>query len=284
MDLDLYKKIYDIIDDGFNFKPDIQKYRIVNSINLKNFISSVSDEQLEHLLIDYRRIVHPKTFHNPLFIEMSNHQLYEGMMHTRPADETIEYISNYFLLQKEQILHIKQSQLNDAILIFIPNYMFDENKELLNRAMTLCGWFLSNTDKDNNWYKLQYEPLHQFNIADDIFKTEQVLYHATPVYTLKKIKYLGLSPRSKNSEFDYPNRIYFTLGSAGIKFAEKVGKVICSKNKSKGNNGQYAILTIDVKKLQKSISFYEDKNCPNSIFTNDNIRAETITDITYINY
>ena len=101
------------------------------------------------------------------------------------------------------------------IKVAIPNV--GRNLEMVKKAFSLCGYYMATPKEENipqnQWVALQFEPITQEDISDKLRKEEKILYHWAPEFCIEKIKNIGLSPRSKNSSFDYPGRIYLIRGS-----------------------------------------------------------------------
>lgn len=239
--------------------------------------------------VDYRYIVRPVTFENPLTFGFQNAMLTEGLIHTYPIEKTVSYIKDYFGLIDNQIEVKECNNGGKAILILIQNY--ENNVEIVEKAMNYCGYFLSakNIPKFNflvekNFIYLQFEPKFQDDISLVLRNEETMLRHLTPYYNVDKIKNIGFSPRCKNEMFNYPGRIYFFRGSTEIKSIISLGKQLFLSNKSLGNNGDYALFTLDLNKIDENVSFYIDPNYSKGIFTSDNISPNSIIEIQKIKF
>lgn len=103
-------------------------------------------------------------------------------------------------------------------------------------------------DVENLYLTLQFEPIHQNNVTDEIKEIEKTLIHLTPFYYVGKIKHIGFSPRSKNKQFGYPDRVYFLKGSIDRDKLLEIAERLNYSNENKTNNGKYAIMTIDTEK------------------------------------
>lgn len=162
-----------------------------------------------------------------------------------------------------------------------------DNLKLIEKAMSLCGYFLSYPKKDKiedglyNW--LQFEPRFQEDESKKIRKSEHMLIHLTPYYNLKNIKKIGFSPRCKNTLFNYPSRLYFLKGSLNKQEIENIGYQLCKENNSIGNkNKKYVLITLDLKKIPNDTKMYSDLNYPYGIFITDNISPDVIKNIEII--
>lgn len=204
--------------------------------------------------------------------------LTEGLMRTFPIEKTAEYVKKYFELNDSQVLIVKNYNNIQCIQVIIPNV--NNNVKMVVGGLKMCGYFLSYPKlenlKENEWQILQFEPIHQNDITKELKEKEDVLYHITPSYNYKKIKHIGLSPKTKNNLFDYPDRIYFTRGSAGINKIITIGWALCDKNNSKGNEGKYSIIEVDLNNISNNVTFYYDPNFEYGVYSTDNIHPSSL--------
>ena len=105
------------------------------------------------------------------------------------------------------------------------------------------------------------------------------MYHATPSIYLDKIMKIGLTPKTKNSLGNYPDRIYMTIGNH---LTQEDLMLFGALQNLRGNkdiydNNEYSILQIDVKKLPNNMKMYIDPRANNAVFTYDNIKPECLT-------
>lgn len=207
-------------------------------------------------------------------------------MRTYPLDKTIDYIQRYFGFENWQIKIMDACNGIQKIGINIPN--IHNNVEIVKNKMKLCGYFLGWPTKEeldkhkNEWIWLNFEPKFQNNNTEEIKKEHRFLYHITPSYNLTKIKQIGLSPRHRNTNFYFPSRIYLMfdddeLGNIDNSLNRRMMAFDLSDfNKSKGNNGNYNILTIDTAKIGDNVNLYYVPNYSLGCFTTDNIRPNSI--------
>lgn len=255
---------------------------------LKKFLDSLSEEESEKLCMDYSKILHCAGFGNPLTILMLNRSIInEGLIRTYPIEKTISYISAYFDLHPKQVMVETSADDNIArIIVYIPS--IKDNVQVMIDAMRYCGHHLRSpkveTIKPNTWVWLQFEPLIQKDESRTIRNEENKLYHLTPYCNVGKIKHIGFSPRSKNELFNYPRCVYLLRGSLEDTEIKSIGKNLCAKNSSEWNNGEYALITIDIDKIPNDVEMYLDKNYPHGIFVTKNIEPDVITDVRKINF
>lgn len=132
---------------------------------------------------------------------------------------------------------------------------------------------------------LNFEPKFQNNDTDEIKKEHRLLYHITTSYNLSKIKQIGLSPRYRNTNFYFPSRVYLMFdddefGNLDNSLNRKMMVADLSDfNKSKENNGNYSILTIDTAKIGDNVNLYYEPNYSLGCFTTDNIRSNAIVKV-----
>ena len=246
----------------------------------------ITEEKIREAYKDYRFIPNVPNFKNPLTIEMSKYQLFEGLVRTYPIDKTISYIKDYFRLEDWQIS--KQVGENGIEKIFLNISTAEGNFELVKRAMGLCGYFLAWPKEEdvplNTFAQLLFEPRIQQNVFDRIRREERTLYHLTLDYNIDKIMHIGLSPRCRNKLFNFPNRIYLFRGSCDKNTIYNVGKQLNHYNNSLGNNGRYILIKLDLNRIPNNVPFYYDVNFKYGVFTNSNIDKNAIIDLEYTVY
>lgn len=239
---------------------------------------NLSDEQIKSTWIDYYKIAKGYTMDNPI---TQIHLVDEGIVRSYDIDTTIKHIKNYFELPDEFIKKLSKNGGDEQIYINIP--IVGDNFRLLKKAMNYCGYYLgrpSEKDLEQNTYQwLQFEKLIQTDNTQQIKNEEDILYHITPKYNVGKIKHIGFSPRDKHELYNYPERVYFLRGSTNKNTIKDLIQDLFDNNHSKGNKGQYVIMTIDIDKIPIRVHFFVDANCEGGVFTRDNVPPETITDI-----
>lgn len=145
------------------FKDSLDE-NIEKDILVKQFLDSLTREELEALLINYGDIVHVASYSNPLTIQMGKN-LHEGLIHTYPIGKTISYVKSYFQLNDRQIQEVQAENEVSHIVVLIP--MIGDNIGQVQRAMALCGYYLGyNKEVDTEygkWVQMQFEP----QIKDD---------------------------------------------------------------------------------------------------------------------
>ena len=165
---------------------------ILTETELKAIIKDTVNETLnsyqKNLMNDFRQIFHPASFDNPLTYLMRK-PIEEGITKTYPIDITIRYINDYFNKYHLNVFIRKGSTLtkDEKIIIEFPNT--NDNFNIIDKALNLCGYYLGFPKEDeivknkNLWLTLEYEPRHQSDDTKQI-KEEEL--------TKLKIKYKKL--------------------------------------------------------------------------------------------
>ena len=215
------------------------------------------------------------TFDNPVSIGLRGAKLEEGLIHTYPIDTTLRYIKEYFGLSDSEIY--KGDGENGYERIFVRMYNDGHNKKIMGKAMSLCGYYPAHfTDTLDGYVVIQYESKHDENISEELRKTERFLTHITPTYNVEKILKNGFSPKSKNYVFNFPDRVYFSVGSTIPQESLELVKMLAFTNASAGNDGKYSVLKVDLTKIPEGVKFFKDQNYKNGVYTTENIRPDCI--------
>ncbi len=235
----------------------------------------------EEVYCDYSQIVKPANYSNPLSIAMLNPKLLkEGLIKTYPIEKAAAYIKSYFNLRDIQVKIVEGENGVQQLLVMVPPIA--DNIKIMEKAMNYFGYYLAapkeKTDIPGSLVWLQFEPKIQDDISIQLRNEEKFLYHITPAYNKDKILNIGFSPRTKNSLFNFPNRVYFIKGSIDEKQIETIGRQLCDANKSEGNDGSYVVFVVDLDKIPENIPFYADSNYKFGVYTNSNIRPDVIVD------
>lgn len=230
------------------------------------------------------------TYNNPLTL-FPFYGLNETLLHSFPVKKVEMYIKDYFKLKNHQTNITKRG---DVEILNVYTFLTDIDVDFLNKAMNYLGWFLStpkieyvekmqekyNKGKIENLYlTLQFEPKHQNNITDEIKETEKTLIHLTPVYYVGKIRNIGFSPRSKNKQFGYTDRVYFLKGSINRDELLNIGERLNYNNENPINKGKYAIITIDTTEIPNYVKLFYDPNFKDGVYTCNNVPPEVIVHI-----
>ena len=249
--------------------------------DIQNFLNSLNEKEFKQIWIDYRSLDNSPSYDNPLSIEMVSSKLNEGLIKSYPIDKVISYVKAYFQLDDKQIKKLERSNGVEEIIIYVPD--IGDNIELIKKAMTLCGYHLGHTisskKSDKELIRLQFEPSFQENYSEELRKEEKFLYHLTPSYNVRSIQKIGLTPKHKNELFKYPSRIYLLRGSLTDAEIKGIGQQLNKHNSSKGNDGKYTLIVLDLEKIPFDVNFYLDPNFVDGCYTTQNIPPNAIVGI-----
>lgn len=266
---------------------------------IEGFFRGTTKEERSVLHTDYRDIMWstPIDYNNPLTFSMFT-ILDEGLVRSYPIEKTVEYVKSYLHLHSAQIKIEKTKTGAAHIVLIIPN--IQKNIYHVDNAMRLCGYFRSSTrikilkdrsNRDVEWVVVQYEAEFQSNSCSNELRQERLpIIHLTPYYNIEKIKANGLVPRCKNDVFKYPERIYFLKSSVSQQEMDLVGRVLYSTSLNKPvhtgrhlpkgyQEGDYAVIYVDLNKIPERVEFYPDPNMLNAVFTMENIPPSAIMKI-----
>lgn len=217
------------------------------------------------------------TFDNPVSIGLHGEKLEEGLIRTYPIDTTMRYIKSYFRLSNNEIFKVEGE--NGIWRIIVKIYDDKRNHKLLDRAMRLCGYFPAHYDRrntDDGYVLVQYKSINDEDVSAQLRKEEQYLVHVTPTYNEEKILKMGFSPKCKNSIFNYPDRVYFSVGSTPSSEILTMLKILSTVNNSEGDTKNYTYFVVDISKISENVKFFRDQNYKNGVYTTDNIRPDCI--------
>lgn len=179
---------------------------------------------------------------------------------------------------------VRKIEAHNKIYIYVITALIGDNDKLIEEDMQKMGYFLGyrqppQTIDGMTFQVLQFEPTSQIQNDDTetIKSTYKFLFHWTPLYCLQSIIENGLIPNSKNNVFSYPLRIYLMKGDSDIKQMEKLGQQLCLINNNVENDGNYALLRIDIDDIDNGIRFYYDSNSDIGIYTEQKIPKDKIT-------
>ena len=219
----------------------------------------------------------------PLLKNDDGQYLIENENESTPLEEVKKIISTKYLLKDKQFIITKNAN-EIYIALLIPN--IGENIKLLEDDMKQLGYFIGTVRNikilNMDWVQLQFEPLYQKDETESMTE-KPYLFHITPNYNLDSIKKNGLLPKSDNSKFNYPDRIYLIKYGISEHQIIHLAKQLCLLNKNPKNDGNYSILAINTKKLPKNIKIFLDPNYEMGCYTNDIIPFDCVDFITNIN-
>lgn len=257
-----------------------------NALIMRKFLDEMeSDKRLYPFDVDFSNPVEKFLFS----CDYTKPIITEGLIHTYPIEKTIDYVSRALKID-ESCFDVNEGE-NGVKKIFVKINEDSTPKNLVIAAFEYCGYFHS-VDKETRYCEdgiyttLVFEPKHQKDDTSEILKNNKHLYHISPRVFEGSILKRGLSPKSKNIYFKYPERVY--LISEGCKetyifnlawqISESISYDNLWKNIDDANKNPYTwtIYEIDAAKLQDDIRVFKDPNWEYGIFTPDNINPSAI--------
>lgn len=242
-------------------------------------ISKISKEQSDKQYVNFKTIMVPDNYGSIFFKDEDNKYILDEIEKSLPLSEVKEIIVKRFDLEDWQFRIISHAN-NIEIALLIPH--IDTNKEILEDDMMQLGYFLGTTlpivMNGKNWLQMQFEPIYQDDKTNEL-KNGDYLFHITPKYNLESIKQQGILPKSENSLFNYPPRIYLLKSDVTptefIDFIKKLN----ARNKNPLNTGEYCILRISTRKLPENVQLFLDPNYEKGCWTNNKIPYKCINGI-----
>lgn len=245
----------------------------------------VTSEEIKDLIKESltKRIIIPRDFFGNIFAideDTQKNPLMEGIFSTYNPEKIIGYLKKRY--GDAAIIKITDS-CNGEKIFLIKTGDVDYNQNIIDKDMRLCGYFPSKVDRKNNQRVIQYEPLHQ-NVVNNKVQEKEYIFHITPTIKVDKILKNGLTPKTCNKRFVYPDRIYFFLEEYYYEewvyilkefYDEELKSFKIGIKKEKPYNGTYTVLAIDTEKI-KDIDFFYDPNAENCVYTYDNISPDAI--------
>ena len=218
-------------------------------------------------------------FNDDYFLDDVN----EGLITTYRAESVKDIVCRKFNISEECFQIDKDYK---TIGLYLKTTMDSNTIGEIENYMRTCGYHSARkrklyTEDGVSYYFYLFEPKFSEDITDSIKTRYKYLYHATPSICVNKILKKGLVPRSKNSMFTYPDRIYFMLGD---NLNEEQLKVLCRvralrfrKQSNIIDNNDYSILRIDLSQVGNSVKFYVDPFADEAIYTFENVSPKAIS-------
>lgn len=246
------------------------------TISLINKLNMMPKETLDEMFVRQQIFrFQPIGFGSPLFL---SHRLNinENVNESVPLETVRKEILYSYNLQPWQF-EIRKHENNIKVGIVIP--AIEEFPEKIEKDMKTMGYFKSKEEiyvLNNRKYNImQFEPLFQPNVRDN-GKIDGVLMHVTPSSNIDNIKKYGLIPSSKNTEFYYPNRVYFLLNGFTISEIRRIAKGL---KLTSGSKDDYSLLIINMFKIPNEVELHYDPNMPNSVYTEKTVPSSAIEKI-----
>lgn len=262
-------------------KEAIEKYiKEINKPKFNGRIEGVHFNIDEHFALIKNRWDYPK------FVN-------EGLIMAYHSERVRNVILRKFGLMDEQV-EIRKISTNDGnvdlITIIIPKNSTKDYIGDITHEMETCGYFQSQKMQPycggNVYGVLVFEPKYSNNISTKIRESCHYLYHCTDSVNINKILKKGLVPRSNNTLFMFPDRIYAFKGDT---LTQEQIEIMC-RIQMKHNDDvlwkknpieklEYYLLTIDISKIPQNVKLYSDPLSNDAVFTNDNIPPSAIINV-----
>lgn len=157
-----------------------------------------------------------------------------------------------------------------------PAGIFDKNNRFYNYSEDVVKYFQNRKN-----IKIAFEPKYN----QEVVPTTTTLYHATPDYSLDKIQFEGLSPKTKSKLSTHPGRIYLLEGFTEEYTSQDLARTLHRTDRRRSLIEEMVILEVDVKKLTNH-TFYRDPNffLASAVWTYDNIPPSAIRVVERVKY
>ena len=152
---------------------------------VKEFLSTLSHEDLEQIVIDYQSINKTASFDDPLTLHML-WRIYGYCSHTYPTKQVIEYISSYFDILPTQIRKQETEEGTCFIKTCIP--IIADNINVIKEAFRLFEYRLSTAVEELKQGHFAWLLFEQKDDAAEIRKEETTLYFLIPYRKKGRIK------------------------------------------------------------------------------------------------
>lgn len=197
-----------------------------------------------------------------IYMRILNEQLIKEFLYTTDSEKLYRFISKQF---GDNIMVDLENKTHIHITFRVP---IEEFLTPVNNYMEKHGWFPSFIPR---WGKYSTTISKVFGIKnitityegkyDKEVEVDRYLYHLTPDVLYPHIKLSGLTPKSKSSISNHPERIYLLNSSTMDEYEDIAIKLWEELNvpQLKDAIGDYYLLQIDTSKLSKH-KFFNDPN------------------------
>ena len=240
-------------------------------------IANIPINVLRSIYFDYRLIPTPIMYDHPLY---QPYMVKEAIGDIMEPDEVVRNIRNKYGLPE---ICVRKLEQHHKIYVYVITAVIGQNAKLIEQDMEKLGYYLGAVGdvmeiEGMKFQILQFEPTSQMqeDITDAVTSKFKTLYHWTPAYNIDEIMSNGLIPFNKSDRFKYPPRIYLIEGDSSKEQMESLGRQLCLSNHSDKNNGEYALLSINIDGLDESVRFYYDPNSAIGIYTEQPIQKERV--------
>lgn len=198
-----------------------------------------------------------------------------------PFQQVVNNLYQKYLINPWQFKEIQNITASNGINIICIIADINRNCDLVIDAMKQMGYFKS-VKNDNvivqygmTFRVMQFEPLVQ-KTENDLIRSMKAVFHITPTYNAENIEKNGFIPQSKNSVFNYPDRVYFVKGNTYPYRILEIVQMLSDSNFDQRNDGSYTIFMVDLKKVPLEINFYLDPNMEESCFVEEKVPSMAI--------
>ena len=252
--------------------------------DLKDIIREVLDEYYIPIATENLKIDAEINLEEPLqaFKGQYYKTLKEGLIQTYGLEKTKDIILRRFGLNDNQFK--VQITNNDGLerrvpIIVLPKGVNNRIIGNIKNLMNTCGYSMTSKQYRRDLVLLVFEGKFGEDVTDIVRGRYKYLYHLTPQKHLEKILKIGLSPRSDNSVYKHPDRVYLMNGVLDDNLTDNQIEVFNNIINSKQDNNQYFVLKLSIDKIPDNVIFYADSLTDEGIFTYNNIPPNAI--ITY---
>ena len=241
--------------------------------NSNNLLIPLSEEALRNIVRDILLNLN-ESYTNIFSISdnLRNNPLMEGYFRTYPLSKVEKFLKQRYGNAAKVSVEKKENG-EKAFHVYIWND--EKNKEIVDKDMSLCGYYPSITEisSDGTTLLIVYEPRFQ-NKVNEIVKERPFLYHVTKKSRLNKILANGLSPRTENKLFVYPDRIYFFLNQPSRQELELLTAQLKENDKGFRKGDSYVLIKVSTQGLKNN--FFFDPNTDECVYTKENIPPQFI--------
>jgi len=254
--------------------------QIINESNCLKYnidISKIDIGDLKKAYKDFRLVPTQACFDDVLYRPTTIKEAFGDILQ---PDDVVNKIINKYGIPSSCVL---KREAYNKIYIYVVTAVIGINDKLIENDMSKMGYYLGFKGNIQDvggmqFQTLQFEPSSQLqdDETENIKSAYNILYHWTPSYSLDGIMQNGLIPSSKNKVFNYPPRTYLMKGDCSDRYILGLGQSLCSSNDNPNNNGEYALLAINIENIDDDIRFYYDSNSEMGIYTEQPIAKDRI--------
>lgn len=243
-----------------------------DDVEVKEFLSSLRNDDWEQIVIDYKYIDKTASFENPLTLHMPC-SIYGYCSLNYPIEDVIGCISSYFDMFPSQIR--KQETIKDACLIKIYIPLIADNITVVEKAFRLFGYRLRTPVEEHKQGRFACLLFEQKDDAEEIRNEEDTLYFLIPYRKRGCIKHFGRLPYD-NGLFNYHRNVYFLKGSTSKEEIKRICSLKRDANPNISNIDRFALYTLDLNKIPRDVKLYLDPNNSCGVYTPNVVSQDAI--------